>query len=151
MNRNIIVCLLSILLVSCISYEPVTFYNNTDHDIGYYIGMGGGDGTVYPDTLLPNGYSHAGVYRNSDITINVEGTWAEWYGYLKTDTLCFFILNSDTLNKYPWEEIRKDYKILRRYDLSLQDLEYLEYKIYYPPTPKMRDIKMYPPYGVDME
>ena len=40
--------------------------------------------------------------------------------------------------------IRIGYKILQRYDLTGKD--FAKYKISYPPTEEMKDIKMYPPY-----
>ncbi|SQA93841.1 hypothetical protein [Capnocytophaga ochracea] len=73
--------------------------------------------------------------------------WRDIFKELPKDTLSIFIFNTDTLNKYSWEEVRRDYKILKRYDLSIQDLELLDYKVYYPPTPAMSQMKMYPKYG----
>jgi hypothetical protein len=58
----------------------------------------------------------------------------------------------DTINKYSWEEIQRDYKVLRRYDLSVEDFNLLYKKngdseILYPPDERMKYMKMYPPYG----
>ena len=39
------------------------------------------------------------------------------------------------------------YNILQRYDLTLKDMELLKHDIYYPPTPAMRNIKMWAPYS----
>ena len=46
----------------------------------------------------------------------------------------------------PWETVREDYIILQRYDLSIAELEKLNWTIYYPPTEAMKDFYMYPPY-----
>ena len=43
-----------------------------------------------------------------------------------------FIFSSDTLTKYGFSEIRSGYRILKRYDLSRQDLERLSYLVQYP-------------------
>lgn len=37
--------------------------------------------------------------------------------------------------------------IIQRYDLSLQDLQDANWMLTYPPSPNMRTIKMWPPYG----
>ena len=62
------------------------------------------------------------------------------------DTLSIYLFHVDTLAKYSIDEIREDYKVLQRYDLSLEDLEHLDYKLSYPPDAKMSGVKMYPPY-----
>ena len=41
---------------------------------------------------------------------------------MPNDTLSFFFFHVDTVRKYPLEILQKDYKILRRYDLSSQDI-----------------------------
>jgi hypothetical protein len=62
------------------------------------------------------------------------------------DIMCLFIFDTDTLAKYSWEEISRNYNILQRYDLTLKDMKLLKHDIY-PPTPAMRNIKMWPPYS----
>ena len=57
-----------------------------------------------------------------------------------------FIFDSEVLENIEWKEIRDNYMILKRYDLSLEDLQKLDFTLYYPPTEEMKDIKMYPPY-----
>lgn len=39
------------------------------------------------------------------------------------DTLMFFVFSRDTLNKYSWEEIKRDYKILKRIDITGRELD----------------------------
>ncbi|NWO28348.1 hypothetical protein [Capnocytophaga sp. oral taxon 903] len=73
--------------------------------------------------------------------------WGEILKKLPKDTLSIFIFSSDTLNKYSWEEVRRDYKILKRYDLSYEDCVRLNFIVPYPPTPEMSRMKMYPKYG----
>jgi 3-deoxy-D-arabino-heptulosonate 7-phosphate (DAHP) synthase len=63
-----------------------------------------------------------------------------------------FYFHPDTVAKYKKEEIQRNYKVLRRYDLSVEDIQKLKNKndvpvITYPPTEATKDIKMYPPYG----
>lgn len=65
---------------------------------------------------------------------------------LISDTLNLFIFCYDTLVKYDWDVIRSKYKILKRYDLSLEDLKRLNWIVTYPPTEAMKNIKQFPPY-----
>ena len=144
-----------VLLISCTlkmdAIYPIHIYNESEVQyIGYYFATGGRYGSYYPDTLLPNNNTY--VYnKNIKPKQHLQyDSWIKWdvtFKSLPKDTLSIFIFSSDTLNKYSWEEVRRDYKILKRYDLSIQDLELLDYKVYYPPTPTMSRMKMYPKYG----
>lgn len=115
------------------SYE-INLVNNAEHSIGYYFADGGKYGTFYPDSLpetnkyviydisevLRPGYEHH--YPN----------WEKYFQALPNDTLSVFIFHTDTLNKYTWGEVRDGYMILKRYDLSLEDLKQSNFTISYP-------------------
>ncbi|HNB11084.1 MAG TPA: hypothetical protein PK754_16140, partial [bacterium] len=61
-----------------------------------------------------------------------QGRWEERFEDLPAETLMIFIFDADTLDQVPWEKVRSEYKILRRYDLSLQDLKDRDWKVVYP-------------------
>lgn len=120
------------------------FYNNSDGTVLVHLGVTDTTqgGSLYPDT---------GIMKINCARGLIEAKSFLTYDYArppKTDTLCFFIFDADTINKYSWEEIRKGYKVLQRYNLIVtkEELKKLDYKIYYPPTENMKHIKMYPPY-----
>ena len=48
------------------------------------------------------------------------------------DTLMIFIFDEETLKTVPWDTIQKRYMILKRYDLSLEDLQGMNWRITYP-------------------
>ena len=58
-----------------------------------------------------------------------------------------FIFDAKVVENTPWEVVAKDYLVLKRYDLTLEDLQRLNWKITYPPTEAMKDIKQWPPYS----
>lgn len=103
---------------------------------------------VYPDTTLREFQEHSYKIQPNekyDLIATVNRTWDEKYNEdFPADTMSIFVLHADTFNLHDWSTIREDYKILIRYDLSLDDLKRLNYNIYYPPTPEMEGIKMYP-------
>ncbi|MGN7785983.1 hypothetical protein ACTJIJ_15750 [Niabella sp. 22666] len=110
-----------------------TIYNNSEHEIGVYSGFGGTNGTEYPDTSLPKDSNY--VWRlgiGGMRGYSSRGSWEYIFNKLPKDTLSIFILHGDTLKKYSWSEIMKGYKILKRYDLSYQDLKEANFAIYYP-------------------
>ncbi|WP_291529405.1 hypothetical protein [Bacteroides sp. UBA939] len=109
----------------------------------------------YPDTTLSFGKEESIGYIIKPGNTSYGGvpllTIEEWILRLPKDTLSIYIFSQDTVNKYSWSEIQSDYKVLRRYDLSIGDIHalYNEYDIPdipYPPTEKMKNMKMYPPY-----
>jgi len=128
---------------------PLYVQNNSDHSIKVYFNDNSDYLALYPDTLL-SGYTDRLREILIGENVSVAGGSASWKDVFKVtvpfDTLSLFVFHTDTLNKYSWAEVQTSYKILKRYDLSLEDLEHLDYKLSYPPDAKMSGVKMYPPY-----
>ena len=57
-----------------------------------------------------------------------------------------YIFDATVVENTPWETVAKDYLVLKYYELSLEDLQRLDWQITYPPTEAMKDVKQYPPY-----
>jgi hypothetical protein len=115
------------------SYD-IDLVNNSGHPIGYYFATGGEYGTFYPDSL-PETNNYIMYDISKVIQPGFEHHHRSWERYFQTlpyDTLSVFIFHTDTLNKYTWDEVRDRYKILRRHDLSLDDLQVMDYTITYP-------------------
>src|SRR5690606_31507629 len=109
-----------------------------------------GVGTMYPDTILWGngiiGYPTKIYPHNKQYFDELRGKGGvEDIQYLG-DTLSFVIFDIDTLEKYSWDIVKKNYMVLQRHDLSIYDLQKLDYTLYYPPNEAMRNMKMYPPY-----
>ena len=128
---------------------PLDLKNNSSHSIGVFFNYGERYMAIYPDTTIwatQNGNGLAEVQSQEKKVIAESG--ARWESVFEvnvpSDTVSVFIFHSDTLSKYDWETIQKDYKILQRYDLSLEDLERLKFTLTYPPDASMAGIKMYP-------
>jgi len=106
--------------------------------------------TAYPDTTLPIDPNRAclatALPHEKTLAFMTNAKGENIIKNLPQETLSVFIIHADTLLKYTWQEIRDDYKILSRYDLSLKDLQMLNFTIPYPPTEAMKNMKMYPPY-----
>ena len=66
--------------------------------------------------------------------------------YEFTDTLSFYIIDEEVYKKEGPFRVQLYNLVKQRYDLSKADMEYLDYKLSYPPSPKMRGMKMFPPY-----
>ena len=134
------------MLVACpaIDYKHfIRFDNNSDTDVYIYMGLWGRGNSLYPDTTIGAEVKCGVLFKKGETryySYNYD------YNQEHTNVLCLFIFDANVFDTCSWGEIKKDYKILRRYDLSLQDIERLDRKISYPPTETMKNIKMYPPY-----
>ncbi len=88
-------------------------------------------------------------YRLTKLDCNESFTIIRWDDYNKmaaADTFSILIFDVETLNNKSWKEISDNYLVLCRYDLSGQDIKTLNSVIPYPPSPAMKDMKMYPSY-----
>ena len=126
-----ILCFLVVLMLKACEAPDVHHYfkinNDANHMISYYVGES------YPDTLIVQTKPVLKtVQSNSSFKESDWGTWDERYSKIEGGKISVFIFHTDTLNKYIWKEARDDYMILKRYDLSLEDLEQLDFTITYP-------------------
>ena len=127
--------------------------------------------SAYPDTLLPEkllicGDSENSRFRNRPFDYDAPYNYVnpginskyffefedeDNYYSLNIDTLSLFIFSKDTLRKYGYEDVRKNYRILARYDLSQSDLEMMKHnnivRLVYPPISDMQNMKMFPAYN----
>ena len=88
--------------------------------------------------------------RGSCVCCVGGAVFAEWrdviFKSLPADTLSIYIFSQDTLDRYNWAVVQSDYKVLQRYDISYDDFIKFRGEFYYPPTPKMKHIHMWPRY-----
>jgi len=105
--------------------------------------------TVYPDTTLPTQMplQMREIEPNREYVYSyTRWTLEDIYNSFNTDTISYFVISTDTLEKYGWDSVRIGYRILQRYDYSVMDY-YPSGTPTFPPTEAMRNIKMWPPYG----
>jgi len=117
-------------------HNKIPFINNSDKTLYVFpktsppfdtiLGLGSGffiDHDRGDYKVLPNSVSTTAIFMRSRNCFN---------GF---QTIMIFVLNE-------WADI-----ILRRYDLTPEDLELLNWEVPYPPTEVMKNMKMWPPYG----
>lgn len=142
---------LSICLTACPDDEmeenSLNFYNNSLSDIYIYFGIPRGEKgkPTLPDTMIPIQYNSLG-----DHPVSKNGGYVYFeYRHFKGESYIYhlYIFDADTVNKYSWDEIRADYKVLKRYDLNIENgLKEFKGVITYPPSEAMKDVPMFPPY-----
>lgn len=168
MSKKILLVFIITCLCSCRMEDDVHaiwFDNNSCDSIWIYMAMSfyGHTPTAYPDTLLP--HEDCVEYRESQyddfissyipiVPPNSKGwIWDAigspdiyFHRILPFDTLSVFVISNDSIKKYGYDNIAKSNNILVRYDLSIPDMKSLGYIFPYPPSPQMKDMKMYPPF-----
>lgn len=128
--------------------SDIIVLNNSERQIGFQpylltasisdqdtlLRCGGSVFRIRPDTL----------YR---LSAGVNTDWGiEMQRYLYLQIL---IIDSENYDKHigdPCDTIHKYVPVLQRYQITLENLQKLNWTITYPPTQAMKDIKMYTPY-----
>lgn len=151
-NCALLLCFLSTLCIPdrCLDTSyPIWIQNDSNKSIHAYYTLN------IQDTTLS--FLKEDILLYKMIPPNTKGSYPiaikplpEWLSTPK-DTLRVFIFDNDTLEAYPWDDIQNNYRILIRYDLIGADIDELDEVIYYPPTPEMQYVKMYPPYSEEEE
>lgn len=127
---SIFILLLAISCKDKVPFDKVYSFwveNKSDKGIVFLVSSN------YPDTLIPDTYNKIrGVAAATKAPFDSHDKWEEVFDNLPADTLSVFIFSSDTLQQYDWQTIRNCYNILKRYDLSIYDLEAMNWIITYP-------------------
>ena len=158
----VVALLFSTVFCSCYDDKPnchfhIPFKNNADHSIyvypetkEQYLAF-----PSYQDTILQPYYpdpskdsvNYKIMPKCEDNTPLFKMSCYEYdFGYAY-DTLLVFVFNADTLEMLGWDTVRAYYKVEQRYDLSLEDLQNVGFKLSFPPAETMKNIHMWPPYG----
>jgi hypothetical protein len=146
-------------------WHPINLVNNSEFAISSYFALGRdtwNTASVFPDTTISFERSMVDRERlggrpilpGGHTVVHVSGhNWERWFElWLPQDTLSIFIFDNVVLNRFSWDNIQRNYRVLKRYDLSLDDLRRLENRfgipeIPFPPDERMRDMRMFPPFG----
>lgn len=104
----------------------IKIQNNSNDTIQFYASYN------YPDTSMEVTKPLLKmVYPSKYSSLESKKQWDDVL-VAPRDTISIFILSKDTVVKYNWGKIRSDYNVLKRYDLSLDDLKNLSWKVTYP-------------------
>jgi len=89
--------------------------------------------SIYPDTLLPPLKPFLIRVNSNDYNyLDHSFKWEDVVSELPSDTLSIYIFDSDTVDIVPWPTVKSKYLVLKRYDLSLEDLKGMNWIITYP-------------------
>ena len=100
--------------------------NNSEQTVSVFAGY-------LPDTLLPEikpNLKDISSGKSKEIYDKEVGD--EKFERLKTERITVFILDSDTVKTYSWDEVRENYNILKRYTFNNQELNEMGGSVNYP-------------------
>ncbi len=130
--KKILLILMGIFLLQSNSCEDTIFDNSDDRlkinnkstkNIYHYWQ------TNYPDTIIANynpllapKFYKISSQKTNSIVLH-RSTWEQKFECcIPSDTLQIFIYDEQVLESTPWEEVRENHLILKRYELSYQDI-----------------------------
>ncbi len=96
----------------------------------------------YPDTIsfigIPNPLLDPDFTLVLPNEVNSRVLWgsdcveSDFKHQIPSDTLIIYVFKSQILENIPWDTIKANYLVLKRYDLSLDDLNRMNWTITYP-------------------
>ena len=114
-----------------ITDATITIINNTNESIVYY-----SINKSTTDTLLSSLPYPISVENTDSVDANNStkfgGPFKKLFNDNPSDILIIFLFSRDTIEQVPWERIVDEYLVLRRYDLTLEDLEAMDWTVVYP-------------------
>ena len=124
---------------SCEKLMERKYVINLDNksDIRVYLAAGVPETSlgIYPDSSLPADKPFfQAIAPKSKGTFFYSSNKFEYYfeKAFHNDTMSVYLFNADSVDAISWNLIQGQYKILKRYDLSLQDLQATNFAIPYP-------------------
>jgi hypothetical protein len=88
---------------------------------------------LFPDTSILSIENNYLILTNGEEkTINSDEKWQEKIDNLPSDTLSVFFFSEDTILKYGFNNVRQNYRVLKRKDLSFSDIEKNNFRVTYP-------------------
>jgi hypothetical protein len=111
-------------------HTSIAFTNNSDNSV-YVISQ-----FYYPDTLIKFYFTPEGnsFYKISAHSKGVPGHLTDNYEdrLKEIGKVMVFVFDAEVLETTPWETVKANYLVLKRYDLSLADLQRMNWTITYP-------------------
>ncbi|MCB9227688.1 MAG: hypothetical protein H6578_11045 [Chitinophagales bacterium] len=140
MNKSLFPLLLvSLFLLACPDREDpddsaIVIKNNSPIDIIYTLDFQNPTDTLVsnlPFPLIPNNNTnHLLITSNS--VLDIPGAWIYWFEEKSPQILMLYFFNKDTIEQVSWERIEAENLIEKRYDLTLEILDSLNWTITYP-------------------
>ena len=151
MMKIIHILLLALIISACSPHDSsfnIDFHNTSDYTLCVDFDC------VYPDDSVS---TISEVMRQVSIPFIIKphsqmDVWhgaekkQSWYAYFDVSEngfVSFYIIDVKVKNEGNVEKTLREYNVLARYDVTIEDLESLNWSLAYPPTAEMSIIHMY--------
>jgi hypothetical protein len=143
MKMKLLVLIISILLLNqacgdkeenC--HKTITFKNISNNSL-YVVGS-----SFYPDTLsfigIPNPVLDSSHTKVLPEETNTRMLWGRdcielaFKDLIPSDTMIIYVFDTHVLETTPWVSVKANYMVLKRFDLSIENLENSNWTITYP-------------------
>ncbi|HET7001559.1 MAG TPA: hypothetical protein VFI33_09630 [Puia sp.] len=133
-----------ILTISCwmlASCHPDKYYtlfkikNNSDKPIYYTYSNKYPDTSVDHSIYIPPGSTRTPgeiINPNSNLSIVKSAPIEDYFKTIPSDTIEIFIYDANVVKSSPWDSVVTKYLILKRYDLTLDNINKMDRIIVYP-------------------
>ena len=114
-------------------WYPLDIQNNYNKEIFVSIGCDRFWSTSYPDTILPSTKPYLiSVSPNDYVEIDSGKKWEDIAKKQPEGKLSIYFFDSDTIEFYDWAQIKEGNKVMKRIDVSAEDLINMNWTITYP-------------------
>lgn len=141
--------------IGCRGITYVSLINLSNKEVAVLV-AGYRSGFSYPDTLLADKMTddlYQKYHINERILDSAYIISAKAYSYKELVSMfsssgfySTYIFDQHDVDSLGWKAIFKENNYIVRYDLTAKDLNRLKGRVFYPPTKRMKEVRMFPTY-----
>lgn len=138
LKDNIFYLLVAFVAINCscekyrLSKEKkLEITNPTSINLFYLIQYNFPDTTIVEESTIKKPSSRGRIAPNTTIVVKNPVAWQQRVETNSHKVMTVFFLSTDTVDKYSWETIRANYKIIKRVNFTLEELRSSKWKISY--------------------
>lgn len=111
----------------------ITIQNNSSGDVLHFLEYRAPMDTALPvNTIFPSSENISITIINANSERDYKDSYIQGFKDNPGKVLMIYLFSHDTIEHVTWDRVVDEYMVLRRYDLTLQDLERRNWAIEYP-------------------
>jgi hypothetical protein len=132
MKKTIICIYIFVVISGCYrdyNLKSVKFINNNSNVSVFFTRS-----NAFPDTSLSDiGFCCSDKLNpKTSCVSNLLDGWEDEFKRNENKMLMIFVLDAQVVETVPWDTVEKQYPVLKRYDLTMEDMDSLNWTITYP-------------------